>query len=67
MNGKIWLNYNDISGRLVFVHCLEEFKDKKRHFEINWPVDEDTEALPVTAADVDGFITKSLDEVDIFS
>lgn len=30
------------------------------------PVDEDTEALPVTAADVDGFITKSLDEVDIF-
>ena len=31
------------------------------------PVDEDTEALPVTAADVDGFITKSLDEVDIFS
>ena len=42
-------------------------EDKKRHFEINWPVDEDTEALPVTAADVDGFITKSLDEVDIFS
>ena len=45
----------------------KKVKTPKRHFEINWPVDEDTEVLPVTAADVDGFITKSLDEVDIFS
>ena len=30
------------------------------------PVDDDTEVLPVAAPDVEGFITKSLDEVDIF-
>ena len=50
-----------------FVGILVQTMTSKRHFEINWPVDEDTEALPVTAADVDGFMTKSLDEVDIFS
>ena len=26
----------DTSGRLVFVCFLEEFEDKKRHFEKNW-------------------------------
>ena len=32
------LYYYDISGWIVFVHFLEEFKTPKRHFEINWPL-----------------------------
>ena len=40
MNEKIRLYYYDSSGRLVFVRFLGEIKDKKRHFEINWPLKE---------------------------
>ena len=31
-NKKIRLNYYDTSGRLVFVHFLEEFEDTKKTF-----------------------------------
>ena len=31
---------HDISGRIVFVCFLEEFKTQKRHFEINQPLTE---------------------------
>ena len=31
-------NYHDTSGRIVFVHFLEELKTPKRHFEIDWPL-----------------------------
>ena len=35
-------NYYDTSGRIVFVRFLESIEDdKKRHFEINWPLAED--------------------------
>ena len=37
-NGRIRLYYYDTSGWLVFVCCLEEIEDTKRHFEINWPL-----------------------------
>ena len=38
MNKRIQLYYYDTSGRLVFVHFLEEIeKNLKKHFEINWP------------------------------
>ena len=30
--------YYDNSGRLVFVHFLEEIDDPKNRFEINWPL-----------------------------
>ena len=37
-NKRIRLYYYDTSGRLVFVHFLEEIDDPKKHFEINWPL-----------------------------
>ena len=38
-NERIRLYYYDTSGRLVFVHFLEEIDDPKNHFEINWPLE----------------------------
>ena len=35
---SIW-QYYDTSGRIVSVRFLEELKTPKRHFEINWPLE----------------------------
>ena len=36
-NAKIQLYYCDTSGRIVYIHFLEELKTPKRHFKIDWP------------------------------
>ena len=46
-NEKIRLYYYNTSGRIVFIRFffLEELKTPKRHFEINWPLQEDTMSI----------------------
>ena len=37
-NERILLYYYETSGRLVFIHFLEEIENTKRHFGIIWPL-----------------------------